>query len=34
MNIGAAPIQAVISRESGVSSTPQRFDSITGALEY
>jgi hypothetical protein len=34
MNICTAPIQAVIPRESGVSSTPQRFDSITDALEY
>jgi hypothetical protein len=30
----AAPHEIVILRESGVSSTPQLFDSITAAVEY
>ena len=30
----AAPKSAVVPRESGVSSTPQRCDLFTGALEY
>ena len=34
MSADGAAIVAVIPRESGVSSTPQRFDSIASALEY
>src|ERR1700743_3588146 len=31
---GGPPQVAVISRESGVPSIPERFDSMMGALEY